>query len=254
MKQKINFLVCILSDSEPSVRDRYARNAVSFAKHMGADTRFHPLSEKRSIAAVNDAVKQYSCELILIPSGSKIQKDLLEQSQVPVLFLSPQVDLLERPIKSILVPMSGEIRPSAALKLALELASQFNVPIDLLHVVERRSRSGAALESTGDQPHHEYRQLLDEVIAEACPFSEVKERAQVRTLDNVDGSPSTEILKAIEKDSSRALVIEWHGSLSPGKAGTLKEILEHIAVPVFLVRAESEHICTLKIGPEDQVA
>lgn len=91
-------------------------------------------------------------------------------------------------IHSILVPMSGEIRISSALSFGLKLASQIHVPIDLLHVVKGDSKSGSSLETTGDQPHHEYRERLDRVLAEGSPFSDMKERALVRKLYDVQGS------------------------------------------------------------------
>ena len=291
-QRKRSILVCVLSDLRSNSLDRYVVNSVSFANQIDADIHFltpvdiqkaldailsrpsrgafqtiktvsHPVAGDWPAGTVHDAVKRHSCDLIVVPSGSineeigrgaEIRKDLLEQSTAPVLILSPTVDLAKTPIKSIFVPMSGEIRLSSALTLGLKLASQINVPVDLLHVDEKGSQTESPLETTGDQPHHEYRQLLDKILAEACPFSDTKERACVRTLYNVQGTRSVEIVRAAKDDPSRAFVLEWHGSLIQGRAETLKSILHQIIVPIFLVRTEPDQLSVLKIGPENRVA
>ena len=285
MTQRRNILVCILSDMKSNALDRYLLNSASFANQIDADIHFLSSADTRETldAALNrvpniaiqtietvsdsltvsEAVKRYSCDLILVPSGTLgseigrgagIRENVLEQSAVPVLILSSRVDLIGTPIKSVLVPMSGEIRLSSALTLGLKLATQIDVPVDMLHVVEKGKQSDSPLETTGDQPHHEYRQLLDKVLSEACPFSDAKERSRVRTLYNVQGTPSVQIPKAAAADPSRALIVEWHGSLIQGRAETLKSILDQIAVPVFLVRSKPDQTSVLKIGPENRVA
>ena len=150
--------------------------------------------------------------------------------------------------------MSGEIRVSSALKFGLDLTHRLHVPVDLLHVTKPECPIKSPLERIGDQPQHEYRDLLDRILAEASPFSDVNERAKVRTLYEAQGNPATEILNAIKKDPSCALVVEWHGSLVQGRAETLKNILRQVPLPIFLVRTEPMKQSVLKIGPEDQVA
>ena len=289
MTQLKTILVCILPDLKTGILSQYVLNSISFANQVGADVHFlmpmesqadvdsalkritaqgpqaiktvsHTAMGASPIRAVSEAVKRFSCDLVLIPSGgitredgygAELRRDLLEQSCAPILILSPKVDFSKSPLTSVLIPMSGEIRLSSALAFGLHLASRIHVPVDLVHVVRGEN---SPLETSGDQPHHEYRQLLDKVLAEACPFSDAKERAQVRSLYNVQGAPSVEILKAAQNDLSRALIVEWHGSLIHGKAETLKQILQQIGVPVFLIRTVVEQKSVLKIGPEDQVA
>jgi nucleotide-binding universal stress UspA family protein len=219
-------------------------------------------TEDQPTCDVGKAVKFYSCDLVIIPSPSKtrspskteIREELSDQAIGPVLILSAQIDLTKTPIQSLFVPMRGEIRMSSSLTLALRLASQMNIPVDLLHVIDQRSRTESPMETTGDQPHHEYRQLLDKILAESCPFSSTQDRSHVRTLYDVQGVPSVEILKAAQDNLSRALIVEWQGSLIQGKAETLKKILNQIEVPVFLVRSEPDQVSVLKIGPENRVA
>ena len=154
--------------------------------------------------------------------------------------------------------MSGEICASSALKFGLRLASLIHVPIDLVHVLQGDSQTESftksSLDTLGDQPHHEYRQLLERILAEASPFSDPKEKAQVRSLYQVQGIPSVEIQKAAKNTPSCALVAEWHGSLIHGRAEILKDLLHEIAMPIFLVKTESQEKSILRIGPESEAA
>ena len=292
MTQNGTILICVLPDLRDELLHQYLASAVSFARQVGFDVHFlippdtqealssvlseipphelhaiktvsHPIAGNWPPRVVSESVKIYSCDLIVVPSGgitedkgyeAQVRKDLLEQASAPILILSPKIDLVKTPIGSVLVPMSGEIRISSALKFGLRFASRIHVPADLVHVIQEDAQTESPLETTGDQPHHEYRELLDKVIAEATPFSGMKERAQVRTLYHVQGTPSVEILKIAKRTSSCALVVEWHGSLIHGKAKTLKELLCQVTFPLFLVKTEIQQQSTLKIGPENQVA
>jgi nucleotide-binding universal stress UspA family protein len=292
MTQNGTILVCILPDLKDRILHQYLVNAVSFAKQIGVDVHFltpedtqealssalneipphelhatktvsHPIAGNWSPGVVGEAVKIYSCDLIVVPAGgitedkgygAQVRKDLLEQASAPILILSPKIDLVKMPIGSVLVPMSGEIRVSSALEFGLRLADRIHVPVDLLHVIIEEHPTDSPLEKIGDQPQHEYRDLLDRVLAEACPFSETKERARVRNLYHVQGTPSVEILKAANDTPSCALVVQWRGSLINGKAEILKDLLQQIVAPIFLLKTKAEQKSILKIGPERRVA
>ena len=292
MTQRGSILVCILPDLQENLLHHYITNAASFAKQVGADVHLlNPRSIQKPLdavirgitpsapqainivshsapdswppEAVQEALKLYSSDLIVVPSGSatadngfgpRIRKELLERMEVPVLVLSPLVDLATAPIDSLLVPMSGEIRISSALAFGLKLASRIHVPVDLVHVVIEGTGPGAPLETVGDQPQHECRELLDRVLAEGSPFSDIKERAQVRSLYQVHGAPAAEILKASKRSPSCAIVAQWRGSLIRGRAQTLKDLFQENARPVFLVKAKLDPKSTLKIGSENQAA
>ena len=241
------------------------------AVNQTLQTVFHPIIGDWSSDVVNDAVEHYSCDLVVVPLGVPIgsitknraariliRNELFEKIQSPILILSPKIELPKTPIGSVLIPMSGEICVSSALNFGLRLASRIHVPVDLVHVIQgefqTESFTKSSLDTLGDQPHHEYRQLLERILAEASPFSDPKERAQVRSLYQVQGLPSVEILKAAKNTPSCALVAEWHGSLIHGKAEVLKDLLHEIVIPIFLIKTESEETSILRIGPESRVA
>jgi len=295
MNKKRTILVSVLPELEENVLRHYILNSTSFANQIGADMHFlagcdvqaalnsilkespvtyqnlqaifHPIVGNWSSDIVNDTVRQYSCDLILVPLGnindngaarSKLRNELFEKAESPILILSPKIDLAKTPIGSVLIPMSGEIYVSAALKFGLRFASLIHVPVDLVHVLPGESGTESfkksSLDTLGDQPHHEYRQLLERILAEASPFSEPKERAQVRSLYQVQGVPAVEILKAAKNEPTCALIGEWHGSLIHGKAEILKDLLNEILIPIFLVKTESEEKSILRIGPESEAA
>jgi len=231
----------------------------------------HPITADWPPGIVGDTVKRYRCDLIVLPYdllaiaasarlshnsdfGARVREYVLEQTATPIMLLSNKTDLQKTAIKSVLVPMSGEIRVSSALKFGLRLAKRIHVPVDLVHVVIENSRTNSPLEALGDQPHHEYRELLDRILAAASPFSDVRERARVRMLYEVQGLPATEIMKMAKKTPSCAIVAEWHGSLIHGKAETLKDLLQESDMPIFLVKAEADQKSILKIGTETRVA
>jgi len=291
MNQKQTLLVCVPPDLKPDILTRYILNSVVFANQIGADIHFlcdpenqgtvnsalksfngngdqtlktvlHQPFSAWSSPVLNETVERYPCDLVVVPSGnlkddaygSQIRRQLLEQAREPTLIVPLEIDFIKTPINSILIPMSGEIRISSALKFGLRLTNRIHVPVDLLHVIKTESPMKSPLETMGDQPQHEYRALLDGVLAEACPFSEVKERAEVRNLYEVQGSPAVEILQAIKKLPFCALVVEWHGSFSEGRGKVLKNILNEVSIPIFLVRTEIEQKSVLKIGPDKLVA
>jgi nucleotide-binding universal stress UspA family protein len=300
MTQNGTILVCILPNLEADVLHHYVVNAVSFARRTSVDIHFlasedtqkalssaingiparefqeiktvsHQIAGNWPPRVVSEAAKLYSCDLIVIPSGSiaeesgcgaQLRKDLLKQVSTPIMILSPRVDFEKTPIGSVLVPISGEIRVSSALKFGLRIASRIHIPVDLVHVVQENTQTKSPLETICGQSHHEYRNLLDRVLSEASPYSDMRERAQVRTLYHVRGTPSVEILKAAKNAPSCALVVEWrgewhgerHGSLTHGKAETMKNLLEQVVVPIFLVKTEVDRRSFLNIGQDDRVA
>lgn len=287
MIRQRNILACVLPDLKNDEINQYCANLWAFstridsAVHFLVSSRlqelqvsatpefkrnapvFDRLTEEWTLAKIDEVIQQFICDFIVVPSGeigtglgvsAEVRYDLFEKSSKPVLILSPGINLAKTPIESVLIPMSGEIRVSSALEFGLNLAKFIHVPVDLVHVIKDESPAFSSLETTGDQPHHEYRNLLDRVLAEASPFSGSQERNQVRTFYQLTGVPSVEILKIVKKISSCAVVSEWDGSLIHGKAETLKELLRQISMPFFLIKKKRDEKSVLKIGPESRVA
>lgn len=296
MTQERRILVCVLPDLKVDHLQNYVVNSALFAHQIAADIHFlvsidtlpalmealktipsdriqtiqlipHLTHGSWPSEVVTEAIKIYSCELMVIPAGSRgenvahgaqVREALLEESQIPIFILSPKVDLAKTPIGSILIPLRGEVRVSSALKFGLRLAALTHTPVDLVHVLDEENQKElstvSSLNTLGDQPHHEYPQLLDRILAEASPLSDLKERAQVRRLYYAQGIPAVEILKTANQFPSCALVAEWHGSLTLGKAKTVKKLLRQIVIPIFLVKAEPKLKSILKMGPEEHAA
>jgi hypothetical protein len=285
-------LVCVFSDLKSDSRKKFMINCASFAMQMESDVHFlvpkgleaevapvlrnlsqargsslgiisHAISGDPNDDIVERFVNDYSCGLVILPSwrgdgenegDGADRKGLLEKLEIPILFLSPEADLSARSISSVVIPMSGEIHLSSALKFGLTLANRIHTPVDLVHVLKDGEQLESSLNTLGDQPHHEYQRLLDRVLAEGSPFSNAKERSLVRKLYQVKGAPSAEILKIAKGDPSSVMVVEWHGSLVQGKAEILKDILQQSDVPIFLIKTELEQKSILKIGTERRVA
>lgn len=226
------------------------------------------LHEKKSITAksILDAAQSYSADLITfseragaagLSNHSKgLPRALLEECTSPVLILPEGVDLGSHPIRSFMVPLSGEKRQSQGLGIALKLAKQTDTPVDILHVAPLQCPCpcGASLETVGDEIQHEYPELVKKTVAAASPFSDSEERSHVRYFWHASGLTSREIQRRSRQSPGSALVVEWKGTLEPGHAATLKDILQHFSYPILFVRVEAEARSRLKIGKDFRAA
>jgi hypothetical protein len=223
---------------------------------------------KKSLTArsILDSAKSYSCDLItfaeragspdLANHGKGTPRALLQESVSPVLILPKGVDLGTPPVRSFIVPLSGEKRQSQGLGLALTLAKQTQTPVDILHVAPLQCPCpcGASLETVGDEIQHEYPELVKKTVAAASPFSDSEERSHVRYFWHASGLTSKEILQRSRQSPGSALVVEWKGTLETGHAATLKEIIKDFRYPILFVKVEAEARSRLKVGKDFKAA
>jgi hypothetical protein len=183
----------------------------------------------------------------------RLLHDLLERSPAPVLILPFGVQAEIRSTETFVVPLSGEQRPCQALTHALKLAERTDVSVTLLHVCEP-GRScvclPTGLESLGDQPHHEYLQMLDKVVSEGSPQSSLRERRRVNRFAHLSGGPPEEIARFMSTTARSLLILEWKGVLMNGHAETLKSVLKSVQAPVLIVKVARVPATTLKMGGE----
>jgi hypothetical protein len=145
---------------------------------------------------------------------------------------------------------------NSALAIALRIAYQIKMPIDLIHVTSRTCEyeDTSLLGHLSDHFYHEYPRLVERLISEGSPFSSLRERRLIRKFWHCWGNEANEILKLSTKNISALLVLEWKGILLKGHAAILKFILSNCNQAVLLVRQASQGTSLLKVGKDFRVA
>ena len=155
------------------------------------------------------------------------------------------VQPLKQPYKTILVPLDGSDFAEKALVEAQLLAAQWDSTIVLLSVVPYLTHPGLGADgmtpvwTVGDQDSaHRYAQeYLDEVAQRLVPT-----HLNVRTR-TVDGSPSEMIVASATEEAADLIVMSTHGHSGFSRiwlGSTTNRVIQHVHIPVLLVRAEEE--------------
>lgn len=217
-----------------------------------------------TIDQLRHAVYEYDCDFLLVPketftgraAKTSLSRQILESVPRPVLLISQEEEFYANPIRSLLVPLSGEDRISEALRFALKIADGLSTPVDLVHVTapDRPCVCTQSLESVGDEVQHEYPEMMERIVSEASPYSDPRQRAHVRRFHHVSGQTADEIRKVMESEPGAVLVIEWKGVLERGHAKVVKDVVEEQGYPVFFVKAGRVRKSKLKVGPEFDAA
>ncbi|MGZ6371696.1 MAG: hypothetical protein ACXWPM_13140, partial [Bdellovibrionota bacterium] len=178
-------------------------------------------------------------DLLLAPFSSSHLGPVLESCPTPVLLIPSRLLEAKLPIEWILVPVSAEQTTNEALRIGIQLGSTKSLPVDILHVsslAESGEENLTPLELLDDQFHHEYPQMVEQVIAEASPYSTIRERRCIRDYCDRTGDVPSSVLEMMSRAQNGLLILEWNGVLLQGRAERLKEILRRSEVPVLLTQ------------------
>jgi len=175
------------------------------------------------------------------------EEEIIQNIQLPIIICPVTLNLSKKPFESLLVPMSGETRMNTALQLAIRIADQMKMPIDLMHVT---TRSGVCTDSSlvghlSDHFYHEYPRLIDQLISKGSPFSSLRERRLIREFWHSCGDKAGEILKHTLIKKTALLVLEWKGIFLRGHAFVVKSILATCNHPILLVRESCQEDASL---------
>jgi nucleotide-binding universal stress UspA family protein len=281
-----SMLMPIFSQAREPDLDRALLNAIAVSRWLKADLHLlverdsstlrrklaeHSFNPKAIISMVHeskrpvledvlDLVRHHEIDLLMFgmnsipieePFAEQWQGLILQIADVPVLICPLDLDLAQSPIRSLLVPMSGEVRISASLEVALRLANEVNSPVDLIHVTDIDAEApgpSSPLESGSEHFYHEYPKLLDQLIAQSSPYSEMRDRLVIRSFQHGCGYVADEILKCVGEKASSLLVLEWKGSLASGRARTIKSAMARHSFPILLIREVAKQRSVLKVG------
>jgi nucleotide-binding universal stress UspA family protein len=128
-------------------------------------------------------------------------------------------------LRRVLVPLEGTISTSLAPRRLIELASDAELDILLLHVHDE-----ASLPAFTDQPQHEADAWAEEFLARYMPGSVGDVRLEMRV-----GRREEEILRAADEMGADLIALGWSQDLAQGRATVVRAVLERGRVPVLLV-------------------
>ena len=178
--------------------------------------------------------------------SSEIQRTI-EDSPIPVLLVPRSYDG-NRQWKSILVPMSGEVRQNKALEFSIRIANRLGLSVDVIHVANPSEPAPAIIAKFSDDAHHELPKMIDEFLAEASPLTSTEEKTCLRDFHLCRGSTAEEILARVQQWESDLVAIQWKGVFRIGHAAILKRVLHETNSAVLLVRQDHAGHFKFKAG------
>lgn len=162
--------------------------------------------------------------LVRRPVGH-VALDLLVAVRKPLVLVPPHTPIPFR-LRRVLVPLDGTSATAAALTRTVELAGDFEVEVDVLHVHDQDS-----LPLFSDQPQHETESWAREFLARYCPTVDLA-RLHLRV-----GWPGEHVVRVAHETHADMIALGWAQDLSSGRAAVVREALERSQVPVLLVPA-----------------
>lgn len=175
-----------------------------------------------------------------------VARGVIEQSPVPVLVL-PRAYEERVPWRSGLVPISGEVETDQSLVLALQLANALDFDVTVAHVVTD-ARAGKRTVACMDASYHDCGEMLNEIVARACPLCGPAERRRITDFRVYRGDVARELLELVEQTPMDVIIAGWHGLLEAGHAHVLKVLLQRVQCPVLLVKRYPREPFRLKVG------
>ncbi len=175
----------------------------------------------------------------------------VERCQLPVWIIPARMALSAAPASSVLVALSGEYGGGGGLELAVRLGNLKRLPVDILHVTSSRpSREfdPSVIAQVRDQFHHEYHSLVQELLAQACPYLGPHDCSVIREFCHSIGDVRSEIRSRVRGRSDRLIVLEWKGSLERGRARKIKLMIRRARTPLLLVHESGAARSRLRIG------
>ncbi|WP_303908068.1 universal stress protein [Thiohalomonas denitrificans] len=230
-------------------------------EHQRPQLEIHQIEEPAA-AAILSAVERYRIGLVIMsafgesgPSdGSQavghITREVIERSAVPVLVLPPNYEPAF-PWRSTLVPLSGEATTDESLTTALQLAHRLDLNVAIAHVAGPAGPGESAMPGRYiDQVHHEFAQMLNQLVASACPMCSIEERARIEAFHLTQGDVGDELIRLVEEKGVGLLVLGWHGRFIIGHARVLKRLMWQVRCPILLVKPAPKPRFRLKVGEE----
>ena len=247
-------LILALEPEEAKLSQLWIRQVSRVQKESGSEVPVIWIQRNSDLDQIISVIREKNPSLIILDrrlilsvlgnntskGDQKNWRDLITQLEVPLLIMSTNHSVLNS--QSVLVPMSGEVRVSKALEWSIRFANRVELPLDLIHVTREASQQPdqvldfSLLGRGCDEFHHEYPSLVAEFLAQASPYSSLRERRVIRRFSHCSGRELAEILRFGEALSQPILVVEWKGNLGRGRSQVVRGVLQCSDWPIVLLR------------------
>jgi nucleotide-binding universal stress UspA family protein len=177
------------------------------------------------------------------PDPDRAFWEIIRRSRKPVVALPSGVEVGERPITRVLLPLDGTVVSARAVNRAVQQLLDAGTEVVATHVFD-----SSTVPAFWDQAAHGRPAFSDEFVRRHLP-------AGVR-LALRRGSPAEEVLAESELTDADLLLLGWAQLLTPGRAALVRRALAG-RVPVMLVGTGSGRSDAEKgtfgppAGPED---
>ena len=169
-----------------------------------------------------------------------VAEAVVARTQKPVLLVRPEAPAGARKLRRLLLPVDGTPKTAAALGPATLLAKRLGASLDLLYVAglgrEGLAEKGSiAAPRYVDQQQHEWPEWATEVaerLAACC--AHCPPEVPVRMFLAL-GDVGEEIERFALEHSSDAIVLVRRSRLQPGRARTLRSVLQRAPCPVLVL-------------------
>jgi len=236
-------------------------------KRLGVDIKYRALVEVHQVPddaadAIIDGTERYQAGLVIMTARGEsaesevdddpskivghVTRSVIERSPTPVLLLPPAYEEA-LPWRSALVPLSGE-STDQSLTLALHFAHVLELRVAIAHVAPDGGGTDEAGGRYADELHHEFAEMLNELVARACPLCPAEERARIQAFHLQRGDVDDQLLRLMEEQEVSVLVVGWHGEFMVGHAQVLKHLIGQVHCPVLLVKPSPPPEFRLKVG------
>jgi nucleotide-binding universal stress UspA family protein len=174
------------------------------------------------------------------PPGGRLDsvaQAALSRAEFPVLLVPRERGSEEWRPREILLPCDGSPEAASALGPVADLAGWAESTLFVLHVSDRKDRQGKTPGTVRaprfiDYPHHDWpewtREFLDRLRSQGSIPKNIALRLRLAM-----GSPGEEISDWARRHPSDLVVMSWRGEIGPGRAETLKTVIEVAACPVL---------------------
>jgi nucleotide-binding universal stress UspA family protein len=172
---------------------------------------------------IMEASRADDVRMLVLPAVGQQALPISHMTGKPVA-LAPRGSGAPSRIKRLLIPHDGSQPTGMALAERFSEAHTEDMEVLLLHVLDERS-----LPSYSDQSSYEFDTWIEEFKRRYATFG-----GTIR-VEVLRGTPALMVLAAADKYKPDLLVLGWSRQLLPGRAATVRQVLEHAAGAMMLL-------------------
>ena len=166
-----------------------------------------------------------------------LSQAVLDHPDFPILLVPRERGNGDWKPREILLPYDGSPEAASALEPVVDLARWADSTLAVLHVSGQRTRGGQPPGTLRvprfiDYPQHDWpewaKEFLDRLRVQGSIPPDIDVRLQLAV-----GTPGEEVVGWTRNHASDLVVVSWRGDIGPGRAATLKAVIDGTASPLL---------------------